>query len=118
MGAPSKSPLHGLDCGARRLPHQRGDAGRRLRRHIKLQALHQKLLVGVQFSVAAKDQLTAIGGGEVDVEHLDGGELVEHGPRREAGGQRLELGAQRDVKAIGQEGNEDVCFDPMLKSWW
>ena len=47
--------------------------------------------------------------------HLDDGELVEHGPRGEAGRQRLELSAQRDVKAIGQEGDEDVRFDAVLK---
>ena len=75
----------------------------------------QKLLVGVQLSVAAQDQCAAIGGREVDVEHLDGGELVEHGPRSEARCQRLELGAQGDVKAIGQEGDEDVRFDAVLK---
>jgi hypothetical protein len=44
--------------------------------------------------VTAQDERTAVGGWEVDVEHLDGGKLVEHGPRGEAGGQRLELGAQ------------------------
>src|SRR5882672_11317439 len=32
-----------------------------------------------------------------------------------AGRQRLELGAQRDVKAIGQEGDEDVRFDAVLE---
>ena len=31
------------------------------------------------------------------------------------GGQRLEPGAQRDVEAIGQEGDEDVRFDAVLK---
>ena len=31
------------------------------------------------------------------------------------GAQRFELGAQRDVKAIGQEGDEDVRFDAVLK---
>jgi hypothetical protein len=77
--------------------------------------LHEKFLVGVQFGVAAQDERTTIGGWEVDVEHLDGGQFVEHGPRGEAGGQRLELGAQRDVKAIGHKGNEDVRFDTMLE---
>jgi hypothetical protein len=46
---------------------------------------------------------------------LDGGELVEHGLRREAGGQRLEPGAQRDVQARGKESDEDVRFDAVLK---
>ena len=57
----------------------------------------------------------AIGGQEVDVEHPDGGELVEHGPWSEAGCQRLELAVQRDVKAVGQEGDEDVRLDAVLK---
>jgi hypothetical protein len=47
----------------------------------------------------------------VNIEHLDGGEFVEHGARSEAGGQGLEPCAERDVKAIGQEGDEDVRFD-------
>src|SRR5258708_21316272 len=84
-------------------------------RQIELELLHQELLFGVQFSVAAQDQRAAIGGREVDVEHLDSGELGEHSPRGEAGRQRLELSAQRDVKAIGQEGDEDVRFDAVLK---
>jgi hypothetical protein len=77
--------------------------------------LHEELLVGIQFGVAAEDQCAAIGGREVDVEHLDGGELVEHSPWSEAGGQRFELCAQRDVQAIGEEGDEDVRFDAMFE---
>src|SRR4029077_5290453 len=61
------------------------------------------------------DQGAAISGREVDIEHLDGGELVEHGPRGEAGGQRLQPGAQCDMQAIGQEGDEDVRLDAVLK---
>jgi hypothetical protein len=45
---------------------------------------------------------------EMHVEHLDGGELVEHGPGGEAGGERLEPCAQRDVQTVGLEGDEDV----------
>ena len=52
-------------------------------RQIELELVHQELLFGVQFRVAAQDQHAAIGGREVDVEHLDGGELVEYGPRGE-----------------------------------
>src|SRR5215471_18755351 len=113
--APRKSPLHLLGHSvARRLGCWRGDARWRLGRQIKFQVLHEKLLVGVQFGVAAQDQRAAVGGWEVDVEHLDGGKLVEHGPRGEPGGQRFELGVQRDVKAIGHKGNEDVRFYTML----
>jgi hypothetical protein len=103
-----------LDGGCR-LSRYRSDARGRLGRQVELELFRQHLLVGVEFGVTAQDQHAAIGGREVDVEHLDGGELVEDGPRREAGGQRLELGAQRDVKAVGQEGDEDVGFDAVLK---
>src|SRR5229473_4728232 len=114
MAVPQKSPLH-LGYGVRRFSCRCSDARWRLGRQIELESLHEKLLVGVQFSVAAQDQCAAIGGREVDVEHLDGGELVEHGPRGEAGRQRFELRAQRDVKTIGQEGDEDVRFDALLE---
>jgi len=110
-----KSPLHLLGHGGCPLSRRRGDAWRRLGRQIELELLRQKLLFGIEFGVAAQDQCTAIGGREVDVEHLDSGELVEHGSWGEAGRQRLELGAQRDVKAVGQEGDEDVRFDAVLK---
>jgi hypothetical protein len=86
-----------------------------LGRQVELELVHQKLLFGVEFRVAAQDQCPAIGDREVDVKHLDGSDLVEHGPRSEAGRQRLELRAQRDVQAIGQESDEDVRFDTVLK---
>ena len=115
MSAPRKSPLHRLGRDARWPPRRRGDARWRLGRQVELELLHQNLLIGVEFGVAAQDQRAAIGGGEVNVEHLDGGELVEHGPRREAGGQRFEPGAQRDVQAVGKESDEDVRFDAVLE---
>jgi len=65
--------------------------------------------------VAAEDQGASVGCGKVDVEHLDGGHLVEHGARCQAGRQWLEAGTQRDVQAVGQEGDEDVGFDAMLE---
>jgi hypothetical protein len=115
MRDPRKSPLHRLVCSTHQLPCRRGDARWRLGRQVELELLHQELLVDVQFGVAGQDQLAAIGGREVDIEHLDGGELVEHGPRCEARRQWLEPRTQRDVQAIGQEGDEDVRFDAMLK---
>jgi hypothetical protein len=63
---------------------------------LNLSCLTRIFLVGIEFGVAAEDQGAAIGRGKMVVEHLDGGELVEHGPRREARRQRLEASAQRD----------------------
>src|SRR5260370_456693 len=68
--AARKSPLHLLGHGRCRLARRRGDARRRLGRQIELELLHQELLFGVQFSVAAQDQRAAIGGREVDVARM------------------------------------------------
>src|SRR5215472_12261352 len=87
------------------------DARRRLRRQIEIKPLHQELLLGAQFGVAGQDQFAAISGREMNVEHLDCGELVDYRSWCKAGRQRLELCAQRDVKAIGQKGDEDVRLD-------
>jgi hypothetical protein len=82
----------------------------------------QKFLVGGEFGETAEDQGAAVGGREMHVEHLDSCELVEHSSRCEAGRQRLEPCAQRDVQAVGQEGDERVSpilqlgFTP-VESW-
>ena len=75
----------------------------------------QKFLVGGEFGVTAEDQGAAVGGREMHVEHLDSCELVEHSSRCEARRQRLEPCAQRDVQAVGQEGDEDVRLDAVLE---
>src|SRR5580693_3231182 len=59
-----------------------------------------------RFDIAAVNQCA--GAREMHVEHLDSCELVEHSSRCEARRQRLEPCAQRDVQAVGQEGDEDV----------
>ena len=69
-----------------------GDSRRWLRWQGETEALEEEFLVDVGLSVSAQDQGSAVGGGEVDVEHLDGGEFVEHGPRGEAGSHRPEPG--------------------------
>ena len=92
-----------------------GDAWRWLRRQVEVELFDRELLVGVELGIAAQDQGAAIGGREVHVEHLYGGQLVEHGPGGKAGCQRLETCAQRDVKAVGQEGDEDMSFDALLE---
>lgn len=51
----------------------------------------------------------------MDVEHLDGGEGVEHGAWREAGSQGPKPGPERDVQAIGQERDEDMGLDALLQ---
>src|ERR1700686_2328959 len=107
-----RSPLHWGGCGA---IERCGDAWWWLRRQFEVELLEQDLLFGVELGIAAQDQGAAIGCREVHVEHLHGSELVEHGPGSEARCQRAQSRAQRDVKAIGEEGDEDVSFDALLE---
>jgi hypothetical protein len=92
-----------------------GDPGRGLRGQLEGELGDEQLLVGVELCVAGEDEGSTVGRGEVDVEHLDGCELVEHGAGREAAGKGPQPGAQRDVQAVGHEGDEDVRLDAVLK---
>src|SRR5260370_28684504 len=50
----------------------------------------------------------------MQVDHLHGGELFDDAARREAWRQGVEAAAERDVEAIGEEGDEDMRLDPRL----
>ena len=92
-----------------------GDSWWGLRRQGQVELADEELLIDVGLGIPGQDQGAVIRGGEVNIEHLDRGELVEDGPWCQAGGERPEPGAQRDVQAIGHEGDEDVGFDPLLQ---
>ncbi len=61
--------------------------------------------------MAGEPDLAAVGGWDVDVDHLHGGEFLEHAARRQPGGESAQPSGERDVQAIRQEGDEDVGFD-------
>ncbi len=76
--------------------------------------LQQELVVLLRLSVSGKDERAAIRGGEVNVQHLDGGELIEHGAGRQPRRQRAQALLQRCLEAIGEERHEDVSFDAFV----
>ena len=55
---------------------------------------------------------STVGGRDLDVDHLYGGELLEHAAWRQSGRMRSQLLGKREVQAVGQKGNEDVRFNP------
>ncbi len=59
--------------------------------------------------------MSSVGGGEVDVDHLHGLELVEDGSGGEAGRQGAQALLEGDLQAIGDEGHEDVGLDAMVE---
>ena len=86
-----------------------------MRRQAEVELLDQHLLIDVELGIARQNQSTAISGREVDIEHLDGGQLVQHGPGGQSGCQGLKPGPQSYMKAISEEGDEDVSFDASLE---
>ena len=64
-----------------------GDPGRRLWRQAELELVQQELVDLLGLSVASEDERAPVRRGEVNVQHLDGGERLKHGagrqPRRE-----------------------------------
>jgi hypothetical protein len=70
-----RSPLHscaGEVAGG-------SDPWRGLRRQGQVKLAHQKPLIRVELSVAAENQGTPVGRWEVNVQHLDRCQFIEHG---------------------------------------
>jgi hypothetical protein len=91
-----------------------GDSGRRLRWQPKLQPIDEELKFGLGMGVARKPDLAPVGGRQMDIDHLDGGELFERAARRQAWRHGMKPARQRDLHAVGQEGDEDMGLDPLL----
>ena len=91
-----------------------GDPGRRLRWQAELQPVDYKLQLGFWMGVAGEQYLAPVRGRQMDVDHLDGGELVERTARGEPRRQGMKPAGQGDLHAVGQERDEDVGLDPLL----
>ena len=76
-----------------------------------LSCCSRSLVILLRLGVAGEDESAPVVGGEVNVQHLDGGELFRHGARRQSWRQRAQALLQRYLEAIGQKGHEDVRLD-------
>lgn len=88
-----------------------GDFRRRLRGQTELELVDQQLQLGLGLGVAGQHDLAPVGGGQMDVDHLDGGELFQRAARGQSRRERVEPARQRDLQGIGEEGDEDMGFD-------
>ena len=66
-------------------------------------------------SVAWQGNSAPIGGGQMDVDHLDGFEFLQYGARSQARSQFVESAAQSHMQAVSDKGDENVCFNPLLE---
>ena len=73
--------------------------------------LQQEQVIVLGFGMARKDHDSVVGRGQFDVDHLDRGELFQHGFGCQSRRQSLQPLLERHHQAIGEEGHEDVSFD-------
>lgn len=81
----------------------------------ELELLQDDLLVLVQLGVARQDDLAAVGGRQVDIDHLNGGHFLEHRPWGQAGCERAQAVLEGDLEAIGDEGDKDMGLDAVIE---
>jgi hypothetical protein len=81
---------------------------------IEPELAEQQFQLRLRLGVAGQDDLSPVRGRHLHVDHLHGGELVEHAARCQTGGERSQPLSQRDLKAIGQEGDKTVRLDAPL----
>ena len=91
-----------------------GDFGRRLSRQGELHAIEEQAQFGLGLGVAGENDLTSVGGRQMHVDHLHGGEFGEGATRRQARGEAAEPARERGLKTVGEESDEDVRFDSFV----
>ncbi len=78
----------------------------------EFELVEQERELGFRLGVAGQQQFAAVGRRDMQVDHLHGGELFDDAARRQAWRQGVQAAAERDVEAVGEEGNEDMRLDP------
>ena len=76
--------------------------------------MQQQLVIRGGLGVAGQHQAPPVGGRQMDIDHPHRRELLQHGARRQSRRVRSGEVLQGDVQAVGDEGDEDVRFDPLL----
>jgi hypothetical protein len=64
--------------------------------------------------IAGEGEFLAVGGGEVDIEHLDGAEFIDQFAHRQPWRFESEFVAQARLHAVCQERDEEVGLDPVF----
>jgi hypothetical protein len=86
---------------------------RRLSGQLEAELGQEHLLSLVGLRVPGHMEPAAVRSRDADVEHLDGLQLVEYRPGRQAGGMGPEPLGQRHLETVRQESQEEVGLDPI-----
>src|SRR5882757_11223536 len=92
----------------------RSDFGRLLQGQLELEPVDQEFELGLWLGVSGEHDLAAVGCRQMNIDHLDGSELLERASGGQAGCEGVQAVRQGDVQAVGEEGDEDVGFDALL----
>ena len=72
-------------------------------------------VIRLGLGVAREGELAAVADRNLaHIDHLHGGELLQHAARGQSGGKVLEAMAERHMQTVGKEGDEDVRLDAVL----
>ena len=74
-----------------------GDFGRWLGRQLELELPDQKLEFRLGLGVAGQQQLASVGGWQMDIDHLDGGEFLQGTARGQSRRQGMQTALQGDL---------------------
>ena len=113
MGLLMSTPRSALQRGGWR-GRACGDFGWWLGRQLQFQLLQQQAELGFGFGIAGEQQLAAVGGRQVHIDHLHGGELFQHAARRQpgpAGGRRIRtIGSAGKGPTVPASGSLSLRF--------
>ena len=73
--------------------------------------MDKKTLIRFGFCITGEDEFASVGCGEVDIEHLDGGEFFQRLAGCQSRGVSREKRFEGHLQAVSDEGYEDVAFD-------
>ena len=76
--------------------------------------MKQQLLIAGRVGAPGQHEMPPVGGRQVDIHQLHGGELVQDGARRQSRRAPPRQVLQGHVQAVGDKGDEDMRLDPLL----
>ena len=89
-------------------------SGQRLFRQAQFQLIQKQLVIPFGLSVSGQHQVAAVGGRQMHIDHLQGGEFFQDRPGRQPRRPRPGQVLQGHMQTVGDEGHEDVRLDPVL----